>query len=1059
MPMSKFAALRKFSARRMLESFSHSKFALGCALGILLAASLHFFAATLGFSTPLLTGLALSAAICCVMTVPGRQSQPATMSPRLASIVLCGWMLLLPMLVSLFKPALEFLPVSSLEHTATLVAVGTFAGALLFLIPAILARSVFEQSSAAGSSMNVAAGLLLHALVLAPVCGVFGSLISATLLIGVHGLIALRFSPPDLHANDVAQPASAIENASDHFSQLTAATALGLGTGLLVVYAKRAVELLFPYASFVRDGSIAGACLAFALGAWCYKLSQSDSLPRTTKLLSLFGIRNRLTMASVACLGGVLSFVAFPGLVKATLASNATFQFTFGLMSLRLLFAAALTFLPLFCVGIFYASHNSKTHSRWLLTCMPLGVCGGLLSLSLFAMPQLVLWAGIGFIGCAAVLVSLRQKNVGTDAAQPPTSSRWRPVFATAIAGAALICVPMAHSGVSPIQTARLLFSTKVFTAWNRGLAADLLPVVDESRLIKTTETADGPITFWKRRGEQLQLRQNGIPVGVVTLDAGTCPRATAEILPAILPLTLHDNPAKVLSTGVGSGELLNTILAFPIQHVTLVERNSRLLKQMASSETPILKSVIDDQRVNTIATEPALALAARVDEQFDIIISTPPQSTSLLSVAEYTQDFYANAARHLAEDGIFCQRFEQIDFGPEPMKQLVATVSNVFEDVIAIETVPGSMVVLGTNSRWGLLRAGLTDRFQRAHVLTLLTEAGQDWTIVLNQPAFRQTRGDESLVSIEAKQNLAQCGVFAYQLPQEMMRWGNKVQEIQLDLAEHTERLLAWLPADSDTGEIKRRISDVIEQRELISEFPDEPWMYRRTLKSRLERNPRPPLQVVEDGKVKQKLHPITQRRKDYFIALSNAAKKTTPETVDRLAAFAATTDPLVNFFAHHEAADLYRRVDDSAAELAHRLHTIYYAAGDDRSLRNVIRSLELILDNPKLIPDKVARIDEVNGLLQMLLVRWENRHAVAAASSDIALNDIGQTITVVESALNAVEEWQPSGRFKHRRKFLELSLISPLRTYRGNLLKHKHETDLRLAKERAAELRQTAN
>jgi hypothetical protein len=202
-----------------------------------------------------------------------------------------------------------------------------------------------------------------------------------------------------------------------------------------------------------------------------------------------------------------------------------------------------------------------------------------------------------------------------------------------------------------------------------------------------------------------------------------------------------------------------------------------------------------------------------------------------------------------------------------------------------------------------------------------------------------------------------------------------------------------------------------------------------------------------------KQAQHPDDKRRLDYFATLGDAVQERPPrvEAIRRLGDFAQPYDPLVSYFLHQEAAELYARAADRdpAAELHHRLHAVYFASGNDRSVRNVTAALTLLVEYPEAVPDSTERFDHLNALLQVLKQRWEARGAVSPDSSRVVLNDIEKSITAIETSLTAMDTLAAAGvsptAWQARRTLLDRDLVRPLRTYRTRLLPHHFRLESR--------------
>ncbi|HUG89930.1 MAG TPA: hypothetical protein VML55_03795, partial [Planctomycetaceae bacterium] len=594
---------------------------------------------------------------------------------------------------------------------------------------------------------------------------------------------------------------------------------------------------------------------------------------------------------------------------------------------------------------------------------------------------------------------------------------------------------------------------TNVFLARQAGLNPHLLTAIDDGRLVALGEGRHGTHTLWKFRGVQFQLRDSGIPKAIISSDARICPQYPPEVMQAVLPLVLHDRPSRVLLLGLGGGVPLATCLRFPVLEVTYAESDAALVDLVRSHAwNHSAGRPFDDIRLTAIPLDPALTLAGR-HQPWDVIISNADQSALASAGSCFTTEFYRRAARHLAADGIFCQRFQALDYGPMPLAVLARTMQTAFRSVVFVETGSGEYALLATNSPHGVVRDGLVERLQAPQVRDVLAEAGWDWSMILNLNTLDHDRLAEFAAEAGDAINTAGNGRLAYRLPQEIIRWAPKAREIQARLGPRATRFLNWHNVDGEDPDILRRLGEVAGLRNMMVAEPDQFWAYRKSVKEQITERPRSMIVPVK-GDLVRELHPIERRRLDYFAALGDALRNhpPDPEEIRHVAGYAFPFDPLLSYFIHQEVAELYARLPerDLEAELPHRLHSVYFADGQDRSVRNVAAALVLLSEHPQAAPDPAARWDHVNGLLQMLQLRWQTRGAVPPRSSRIVLNDIEQSIAAVEAAFRTLDQLDrdehiPHAHWPARRHYLERTLLRPLRTYRSQVLPH-HLKRLRL-------------
>jgi spermidine synthase len=617
----------------------------------------------------------------------------------------------------------------------------------------------------------------------------------------------------------------------------------------------------------------------------------------------------------------------------------------------------------------------------------------------------------------------------------------------TTLALLLILLVPPFVEHQGPLHAKRLLFSTAVFSARRAGTSSEFLPVLDEGRHIATVAGERGTYTLWKYRGVQLQLCKDGVPQSVVSTRPEVCPDYTAESIQAVLPLALHEQPHRVLVLGLGGGVPLTTCLAFPIPEVTCAEDDSGLVQLVSEKIWAERTSNPEiDERLHLLQMPPVLALATG-KKTYDVIISNPDRAALLDATSSNTVEFYRLAASRLEEEGLFCQRFGHIDFGPEPLRIVSKTIASAFRDVAAISVAPGETLFLGTNSKQGFVRGKLVERLQKPHVRAALARLGLDWTGLLQLPAYDRQSLLQFVADGSVNVNTASSGLFAFRLPREVIRWGPKGQELHDALAAHSRPMLAWDGIEGNDPTVLRRLAEVAGQQKLIVSCPDRKWVYRKALEDQMKKQRQSLVRQVSMMVGEDELHPQDQRRKDYLLALGDAADKESPtlDSINRVEQFSDPYDPLLSFFVHHEAAELHTRASqrDPRTELAHRLHLTYFASPGDRSVRNVADAIMLLVEQPQTVSDPVERFDYVNGLLQVLKSRWDLRTVAKPLSVEVQLNDINKSIAAIElafaelsilSAETAVagEDWTA------RKKYLDKSLLRPLRTYSSRLLPH---------------------
>ncbi|HBL42840.1 MAG TPA: hypothetical protein DDZ90_05545, partial [Planctomycetaceae bacterium] len=366
---------------------------------------------------------------------------------------------------------------------------------------------------------------------------------------------------------------------------------------------------------------------------------------------------------------------------------------------------------------------------------------------------------------------------------------------------------------------------------------------------------------------------------------------------------------------------------------------------------------------------------------RYDLIISNPVQSVVTQSQAEFTTEFYHNVSRHLNQDGIFCQRFQHIDFGAQPLRVMAQTFRSAFQQVLAIEIANGETLFMGTNSELGFVRNNLIERIQAPQVRRTLAQVGWDWSVLLNLAAYSDDALADMSADVKTTVNNTSNGNFAFRLPYEMMRWGMKQEEIRKMVSAeiHSEnptreyrssRLLNWMEGEKNDPIILRRLSEVTAQNNLMARYPDQYWKYRKPAKDQITENPRSLIRQVaaENLHKEDYIHDEDKRRMYYFKALSDAMGTANPsiDQIGRVTMFTSTYDPMISYFMHDEVAELYKKSDDApdVLEFSHRLHAINYGAANDRSIVSIVRALEMAATDPELFQKPGQQWDHLNGL-----------------------------------------------------------------------------------------------
>lgn len=636
-------------------------------------------------------------------------------------------------------------------------------------------------------------------------------------------------------------------------------------------------------------------------------------------------------------------------------------------------------------------------------------------------------------------------------------SRRLHPVVASGLACCGLAVA--AFASMDSASTAQKLFSARAANALRLGLAIDAVDQAHCTRLISQASGESGQLTVWKASAEMVELRRDGIPAGLISSNEITTPQFIPEILTAVLPLAMHPNPQSVLVLGDDAGMCTRVCCSFPMPSIE-VSRSDRETTAFASDYVwnSLATSPVDDDRV-TIRHE-SVAVASRRSrssaDKLDVVIAASPNPVSMLCQEQLTTEFYANIRSQLADNGVFCQRITQHDLGPEPIHQILSSLSSVFGRVVVFQMAAGEMAMIAGVTEESLLDSQLLDRLQRSHVVRELGRSGWDWSQVAALPVVDTTDPVGVFEHNPAATPVsAGSGFFAMSLPLESARWGDKPNEVRAMFAPHQQRMADAAPRGNAYPEFARRYSAVVQQMEILSTFHDEPFAYRKSLKTEMQRNPRPAVERIRDGKITQEADPRDEYRKHYLVSLGNVLRQAAdgfadPLTLKELTGFTSRYEPLVSFFAHHELIRVHEVTGHPgpAMELQHRLHTIFFADGRDFSVRQITAAMNQIVKNPELLPTDEARFDHLNAMLQELVRRWEGRRSYTPKSARRTQSDVDSCVKVANQAMDMMEKMadgvgMPRKKFLARRKFVNKALVAPLRSYGEQVLAHRMKTE----------------
>ena len=976
------------------------------------------FMVALGFTYE--TSTALLAAIS-VALVAGRMIArrfPALAGTGLATIVAAACLALLPSLTDIALGALDGLPADFLRNPwlrlVCLTAAALFMAGPAAACGAILVSHPAYRRDTASLGLAIAGGSLFAALIAGPIVGLTTPAFAVAGLTGLGWMIRQWFGTGVLSgAGSHARPEARVR-VTRSLITLAIMVAAGISVGLLA----RVLAQLMPEAPYLIAAGGAALLAAIVAGnAWRRRwLRDRQELAGNWPLVGAI---------IIAC-GVLLPLVLFEPLVSLQLNTNAYVSSLALVVAIRVAMVAV--FLLPVGLGLGLGGHVLRGESEGGMG-NSAAFCGGLAA---------AMWL-IPITGIPVLAFAMAGSLIVLNLPAVSLAARWRWRTRLGMAVGISLCVTLGlfAGRYAPTRAAQLLFDANVLISWRRGVPERLLTVLDDTRLTSWRETRYGTLTTWRSRGSASSTRLNGIPMALTADETDLCPLPAAEVLRLLLPIALHDDPESLLLLSDPAGLATEAALRFPLRRISSYDEIAfGAVGHHALVDRP------EDGRVTVSGLDPRLAVLVE-DRTYDLVVSSPGHPAAFDNAAYFTQEFYAEAAGCLTPDGIFCQRVRFSDFGPEPLRVIAGTMGRVFGEVIAVELGGGEIALLGTLEEATIIREGVVERMQRPQMRRVLADLGWDWSMPFNLQVISADQLRE-FARESSPNNTAMSGYLAHGLPYEMMRWGPKSAELRQATSAITAPLVAVAAPADEQREILARIKVVARQHEMMRRYPDQPWAYRKAVRKHLKDSPRSVIEKV-DGNYARVLHPEEERRLDYFKALGVAIRELDEPALAELESFAEPYDPLISYFLHHEIAPLYAQLgaEGLTRELSHRLHAAYFADPGDRSIRNIVASIHLLVEHPDAVSSPMERFDQLNGLVEMLLTRWETRGAGVPQSPEVALVDVDKSLDALVKALPVMAKLAPQAeidaeQWKNRSDAIERMLTRPLRKYRTTLLPH---------------------
>ena len=233
-----------------------------------------------------------------------------------------------------------------------------------------------------------------------------------------------------------------------------------------------------------------------------------------------------------------------------------------------------------------------------------------------------------------------------------------------------------------------------------------------------------------------LMLRING------KVDASNKLDMQTQILLAHLPMLLHENPARVLVIGAGSGTTCGAALAHPeLESLCCVEISPGVVEASRFFadynrrywEDPRTEIVVDDGR----------NFLFRSKEKWDVITSEPSNPWIAGIGNLYTEEFYGNCRERLEPGGIICQWIHLYEMEKSVLKTILITFRKAFPHAIAFGSIEDTdLLLIGSEEKLSVDFEAFARRMKYDKVAADLKRIGISSLFTMLSTQIFDTRG-----------------------------------------------------------------------------------------------------------------------------------------------------------------------------------------------------------------------------------------------------------------------------------------------------------------------------
>jgi spermidine synthase len=144
------------------------------------------------------------------------------------------------------------------------------------------------------------------------------------------------------------------------------------------------------------------------------------------------------------------------------------------------------------------------------------------------------------------------------------------------------------------------------------------------------------------------------------------------------VPALLHREPRRALGIALGTGQTFAALLHHGVERLDCVDLNAGVIELSRRWFSAANGGLLEDRRV-TVHIDDGRAFMRATSERFDLIVLEPLQAWTAWTSGLYSREFYEEARRVLAPDGVMLQWIPFYGQGSDETRSMVASATAVF--------------------------------------------------------------------------------------------------------------------------------------------------------------------------------------------------------------------------------------------------------------------------------------------------------------------------------------------------------------------------------------------